>query len=175
MGQRNSWFSVLLVRFGVFVLPVQCGLRRGGVALPCTRAGPQKFKTVSMIVPATAAILKSRTAYQFFCAGRGEGMVLLSTLSGTGYAARMCMYPTCSINRSSSRSSSVRMAWDQMTRPLGRGSRNRVCRLRNRRRWGGGAVVEGRVLSNGMAQRIGIGLIIGGAGQIIGWGRDTGV
>lgn len=92
-GLRHCWFSVLLVRFGVFVRPVQRDFRRGGVALPCTRAGPQRFKTMSMIVPATAAILKNRTAYHFFCDGRGAGMVFLSMLSDARYAAWPCMQP----------------------------------------------------------------------------------
>lgn len=39
----------------------------------------------------TAAILKDRTAYQFFRDGRGADMVSLSTLSDTGEATRMCM------------------------------------------------------------------------------------
>ena len=59
-------------------------MRRGGVALPCTRAGPHKLKTVSMVVPMTAAILKDRTAYQFFRDGCGADKVFLSTLSDTG-------------------------------------------------------------------------------------------
>jgi hypothetical protein len=51
-----------------------------------------------MIVPTAAAILKNRTAYQFFCDGRGADMVFLSTLSHTGYAAQMCVHATCSMD-----------------------------------------------------------------------------
>jgi hypothetical protein len=52
-----------------------------------------------MIVPAAAAILKNRTAYQFFCDGRGADMVFLSTLTHAGYAAHMCVHATCSMDR----------------------------------------------------------------------------
>jgi hypothetical protein len=107
VGLRDCWFSVLLVRSGVLVWPVQRGLRRGGVALPCTRAGPQRFRRISMIVPTTAAILKNRTAYQFFCDGRGGDMLFLSTLSCTTYPVRMCRHETCPIDRSSSRSTTA--------------------------------------------------------------------
>jgi hypothetical protein len=49
-----------------------------------------------MIVPAAAAMLKNRTAYQFFCDGHGSDMVLLSTLSHAGRAAHICVHETCS-------------------------------------------------------------------------------
>ena len=48
---------------------------------------------------------------------------------------------------------------------------------------GGATIAVGRALSNGMAQKVGIGLVIGGiigaavagsAGSIVGWGRATG-
>jgi hypothetical protein len=51
-----------------------------------------------MVVPAAAAMLKNRTAYQFCCDGRGSDMVLLSTLSHTGCAAHMCVHETCSMD-----------------------------------------------------------------------------
>lgn len=93
-------------------------MRRGGVALPCTRAGPQKLKTVSMIVPAIAAIFKKRVAYQFLRDGHGVDIAFLSTLSDAAYAPRVCMLSTCSIGSSSSRPPSGQCVLSDVRRVL---------------------------------------------------------